>query len=371
MIIRALFLFFCTAVQVLSAATIYVDNSVSKAGDGSKERPFNTLVDAQKASLPGDVIYVNVGDGTSRGMDRGFVLKDKQSLIGVGEPVISNGAGYGITLANHNSVTGLHIDSSGNWGIYGRQVNDVTLTDNRISHPLSGGGVGIFNGSGAIEIANIKMDGDPTSSGIRVENRGTAAATVTIKESAINNFHTGIVLFAYESSSIISKIIGNEISNTKLAGMDIDAFDRSVSDTVIDNNRIHNHAQNGIIAFSGADTINPSDAVLHTVITRNKISECSKEGIVVATGNKGRQVAIITDNQLSKNGGVAGIVVETSQSKQLGDMICLRLQNNVSTNGFTIINFPGNSFLLEPVQHNTGMFRPVGTITPVAAGTCP
>lgn len=63
---------------------IYVDNSAVTNGDGSLEKPYNTLSDAQADLRDYDVVYVYHGDGTSSGMNDGFVI-DKSNVLFLGE----------------------------------------------------------------------------------------------------------------------------------------------------------------------------------------------------------------------------------------------------------------------------------------------
>lgn len=58
----------------------FVDNT--SHSDGTFESPFHSLLDAQNASSPGDIIYVLAGDGTTAGMDQGIRLKAHQKLWG-------------------------------------------------------------------------------------------------------------------------------------------------------------------------------------------------------------------------------------------------------------------------------------------------
>jgi hypothetical protein len=62
---------------------LFVSNAAT-AGDGSFEKPFSSLKEAESHSEPGDVIYVFPGDGTPRHMDEGIVLKGEQVLASSG-----------------------------------------------------------------------------------------------------------------------------------------------------------------------------------------------------------------------------------------------------------------------------------------------
>ncbi len=63
---------------------LFVNNTASFGGDGTFEKPFTSLKEAEANSVSGDVIYVFPGDGTPRHMDEGIVLKKKQVLASSG-----------------------------------------------------------------------------------------------------------------------------------------------------------------------------------------------------------------------------------------------------------------------------------------------
>lgn len=69
---------------------IFVNNRAGFGGDGTFERPFNSLKEAEASSKPGDVIYVYPGDGTPRYMNEGIILKEDQILASSGSPLEVN-----------------------------------------------------------------------------------------------------------------------------------------------------------------------------------------------------------------------------------------------------------------------------------------
>lgn len=71
----------------------YVNNS-SNNGDGSFEQPFSSLKEAESASDADDIIYVYRGDGTSKGQDKGIILKEGQQLFGNGVDFVLGGKVY-------------------------------------------------------------------------------------------------------------------------------------------------------------------------------------------------------------------------------------------------------------------------------------
>jgi trimeric autotransporter adhesin len=352
--------------------TLFVNNTNPMSGDGSLGNPYNTLAGAQAASIAGDVIFVFAGDGTSLGMNTGFILKDNQSLIGSGLPLITNPSGNGIELANNNEVSGLHIDSTGAWAIHGAGINKTLLSNNIITNPLTQGGIGLFSCIHSLKITNSTIqNGDVNSFGIYIENRLGTISSVDVTANVISNFLEDIAIFAFDTSSITSTVSFNDTSQTSSVGIDVDAFDQGSSKTTIQNNTVHNNTFNGIITFTGTTSESvPSSAFLQSTIKDNIITNNLQEGLVVATGNRGKQAAFVTGNTLSGNGGVAGMLAETSLTSTPGDVICLRLKNNTSTTGFSLINFAGDTFNLEPATGNVGTITTTGTITPVASGFC-
>ena len=54
---------------------VHVDNTASGTETGDFESPFNTLAEAEAASIEDDIIFVNDGDGSTTGYDTGFVIE--------------------------------------------------------------------------------------------------------------------------------------------------------------------------------------------------------------------------------------------------------------------------------------------------------
>ncbi|HUD01981.1 MAG TPA: inverse autotransporter beta domain-containing protein, partial [Rhabdochlamydiaceae bacterium] len=61
---------------------LFVNNT--SHSNGTFESPFSTLLTAQNASVPNDVIYVFPGDGTVTGMNAGITLQNSQKFFGSG-----------------------------------------------------------------------------------------------------------------------------------------------------------------------------------------------------------------------------------------------------------------------------------------------
>ena len=105
----------------LAYNVIHVDNTVGAGGLGSFESPFDSLAAAEAASGTDDIIFVNVGDGTSTNYNTGIALKAGQFLLGDGVEHLVPMAGGGLFRLS-NTVNGVRPEISG-------PVNAVTLAD--------------------------------------------------------------------------------------------------------------------------------------------------------------------------------------------------------------------------------------------------
>ena len=127
------------------------------------------LLTAESASQANDIIYVYPGDLTSTGLSSGITLKNGQQLLGAtfnqslmttlglitlpaqaagsNAPLLTNGAGAVVTLANNNVVSGLYIQNTAGAGILASGSNNATLTQNYIQ--------GINSTYNGIELDNV------------------------------------------------------------------------------------------------------------------------------------------------------------------------------------------------------------------------
>jgi hypothetical protein len=95
----------------LPYVVLHVDNTVTEIGDGSFEKRYGSLLEAENASQTDDIIFVWEGDGATTNMDAGIVLKDRQFLLGDGvEHLIPVPGGTLLapeTMALSNNVDGI------------------------------------------------------------------------------------------------------------------------------------------------------------------------------------------------------------------------------------------------------------------------
>ena len=207
--------------------TVWFVNNLSHSL-GTFESPFPTLVAAQNASGPNDIIYVYPGDGTDHGMDAGIVLQNGQQLLGAGIdqmvsttkgifrlpaqasglPIISNvndpSGGLGVQLvAGNNVVAGFNLqDKIGN-GIGSFFTGGVTIMGgsnyviqyNIISTLNFGDGISIFGGGNNTVIQNnliLGTDSGAADFGIYIAPSSSLAPPIGGAFAIINNTFAGI-----------------------------------------------------------------------------------------------------------------------------------------------------------------------------------
>ncbi len=159
----------------------FVDNTSSS--DGTFESPFPTLLQAQNASSPNQIIYVYPGDGTSKGMNAGITLQNGQLFFGVGvehsipttvgtitipimassAPSITNLAGNVVSLANNNTVSGFTITAMTNAsnGISGNGISNFNADSNTFlsASGKTTNGISLVNPSGQVLVNNSVFSG--------------------------------------------------------------------------------------------------------------------------------------------------------------------------------------------------------------------
>lgn len=154
---------------------LFVENTAAAGGDGTAQRPYNTLAAAQGVATAYDTIYVLPGDGTTAGMANGIALAHNgQRLIGAGTaltlrtagtsmpqtldgrilrtaataPVITNATGHGITItASDIELAGLRIDNAAGDGVHIASTAAAATALNTRLHELTvqnSGGHGIY-----------------------------------------------------------------------------------------------------------------------------------------------------------------------------------------------------------------------------------
>ena len=183
----------------------YVDNSESGAGSGQGNTPFSTLAAAAAAAGPGDIIFLYQGDGPYSGGVRlqagqdldgqpnGLTVDGYSLLAPVGSaPVITDGAGDGIDLAQGSDVEGVDVAGASGNGIAALDVDDATVgTSTPVAVSGAGGdGIHVSGGSGTLDFGTTSVAG---SAGHSVLVTGRSGGTVLLG-GAVTGHGGGIAL---------------------------------------------------------------------------------------------------------------------------------------------------------------------------------
>ena len=366
----------------------FVNNTSSSLG--TFESPFPTLVQAQNASGPNDIIYVFPGDGTSKGMNNGIVLKNGQKLFGSGItqtvsttvgslqipalssrlPLLTNilAPGHVVLLANGNEVAGLECRAtvSGSLLINATGYNNGGyIHDNFLSGTVDHRAIGIV-GNGTFFIQNNtcidNFLGNPFEA-IRIDVDTGAFVQAFITNNRVTGYQFSIGVNANFGSSGEFEISNNVLNKTETnfsAGIYVGGGGGNSIKARVLNNRLTMLSELGIWVENGGKNICVD-------IQNNVIKTADGNGIQIDSSLGGQVFATLNNNQFLDLGSAFVGVKATAGANTT---VCLNLSNNTAINGYNLTNNPNGKFYLGPFVNNVGPLTQTGTITPVSANTC-
>lgn len=274
----------------LAFNVIHVNNTADGAlGNGTAENPFSNLADAEANSGFADVIVVDVGDGTSTGLDTGIVLQDYQRLFGSGGdillglddgtffelpgaadgPTLSNAGGINvITLADSNTIQNINVDGAGAVnGIGGDGFNNTTIIDVNVAG-ADGNGAAVTNFTGDLLIDQSSFSGN-TLDGLSIVGVSDPNSTITLSNSTFDDNGTdGIQISQVQTPTI--NLTSNTTSNNGSDGLRIDQQVGSIAGVDIDiiGHTTIGNTGNGIIIEDGDGDLN----IVDTIATDNALA---------------------------------------------------------------------------------------------------
>jgi len=363
----------------------FVDNTSHSLG--TYESPFPTLVAAQTASGPNDIIYVFPGDGTTTGMDAGITLKDRQQLFGSGiaqlipttkgeitipahssgRPLITNLSGNVVTLANGNQVAGLGVlvSQAGATGIIGLGIHDTSICNNAVQGSLDHSGI-LIEGEGVVEIchnqlASLANTPSLTAIHVRVVNNTSMIANMSNNQTFGYRMAMSFGPLNNPSAATGTAIIqGNNIAHFSQSGIFYPTGLLNSTVQILDNTIFNDVGIQGIlVSVNNA----PSDGTV--IIGNNQIvttsSSANTEGIrtEINIGTGDRLVAIITQNSVVTGPGLgsAGISLFSDNN----DSICASLTGNQvtptaasGTNDFKMSTNGSGTINIQNIADNIG-----------------
>jgi len=275
----------CT-VEVTVANTIwFIDNEAGGGGNGTLAAPYDSLAAYATPALDdaGDIVFIDEGDSTSVDYDTGITLKNNQLLIGQGvdlatasgvtlppfsdplpgvasNPILSNSAGDGVTLADANLVTGLDVDNATGAAITGTGTAGSTIT--QVGIDASGGQGLIFTGAtGAIDV-NGAVVTNGTSHGIDISG-GSASFDFDAGCSVTNPAGAAVRIDGGTSSVVFNGSL-SQANNAALVSISNHSTGLVTFQTgalgATNGTGLQFSNANGGYSFNGATTLNGGDA---------------------------------------------------------------------------------------------------------------
>jgi len=349
----------------LPQEVLIVDNTAAAGGDGSAEKPFNTLASAEAAASAHTILYMRRGNGNITNQDQGILLnKTGQQLIGSGtdfvyepnkyktkngkqissniitpatEPAVItniNAGGDGIHVradditiggikivaANDDGIT---VNNAQNFTLYDTEILnsgndglDIFIDDNR-SHDVSinnlqtssSGDKGIeltvYNSSSLNYTQRNSISSNNGDQGISLSYSDNSTGNALVDSSTLkNNNNNNIQVYTHDNTKVNWTIKNNIIDGTNLYfGILVrSSGDSSVDSAIIKNNHITNSKLDGIVLdLSGSNT----STINNAVITENKINNNRRDGISLGAyrGSGGILNALIESNDIQNNDG--------------------------------------------------------------------
>lgn len=319
--------------------------------------------------MPGDVIFVYHGDGTTRGQNQGLRLKAGQRLIGEGSgldipeapeipagepPVISNRHGDGLILADGVFVSGVVIRKPEGAGVSGREIGPVRIQDVRV---VGAGGDGIL-------VENVE---DVSLTRVQVEAaadggvRAVSIGGLEVLSCTFTKLGSGAIqIFAAGDGDASLKILDCTISDSFGAGVLVAQRDRSVLEIDITGNEIRSCA-GGIVLKTDDHSSLHGRAATNTIIDQssargievrqdessqidlrlegNTVADTGYDGIFVEGRDDGAVRVFAIANTVSQAGRVGGCPGEAATDAGHGirirargtSHVCVELENNDSS----------------------------------------
>jgi Bacterial Ig domain len=232
----------------------YVRNNADAGGLGCSGDPFDTLGEAENASLADDYIFVYAGDGTTTGHSAGIALKNGQHLIGQ-----HVGLSLPVDLNDNGAPTHLVAAAPGS-----RPVLDDTV---------AGGAQGV-SATDAIpaEIVGLSLGGNVNGIDWTTNAAFAGSGTFTIRDNVIrsaanegvdiNLAGTGALNLAFHDNALAASGTALDIQRTGTGTLTITAFDDNVvggdsaaSGLVVSGARFDAVPGGGVDLVSGGTTV--------------------------------------------------------------------------------------------------------------------
>lgn len=307
----------------------FVDNT--SHSKGTFESPFSTLLAAQVASRPNNVIYVFPGNGTTSNMNQGIILQDNQRLWGSGiaqslpttlgmiyipaqtskNPQMTNTSGNGVTLASnsYNEINGLIIRGANGDGIIGNNMTGLNLLNTSVFGSTNIG-IALTQTSGPSLLTFTKVNSSNNGSdGLNIQSQNAADVTLAISQgtfiaNGVSQTASGVLLASTDTSRISGTFQNSNFQNNPSAGMHLTSSSTTLLPISLNlyNNLFANNQLNGIHG-----DFSPGTATANVTLSKNIFSGHSNAGNRTANAacwlsfNGDNSSLTATNNEFSNN----------------------------------------------------------------------
>lgn len=337
------------ATPVVNAATgtqqriLHLDNMAAPGGDGSSERPFNTLAAAQAAIQDNDILYIRQGTQSTNGQNTGLTInKNGVSVIGSGSALVLDGAKLG--TANGLLPSSLVLIPAGappsitNTGGTGIAVNgdNISIKGLIVDDP-SGVGITATNRTGlTVEDVTVFSAG---SQGLRADYTAPGDYSLNINRSVFHA-NNGSAIFVNNTAGTVSATIENNlIRQNTFSGVYTfnDGASTRMTATIRNNNSYAN--QRGFYSL----TQNNANATI--AITGNSATTNTMEGYFFESFSSGTRVNVTADQNISSSNLDRGNLVWAKTGSRIDYTSSNGINNNNGSNGLWIEANGNNSFV--------------------------
>lgn len=352
---------------------VFVNNTSSSAG--TYESPYPTLLSAQNHLPSADVIYVFPGDGTSKGMNDGITLKNRQMLLGASVPHpisttrgvivipsqafnlprITNTIGTVVTLANNNTVSGFYItvdapsmDMVDNSGIAGTGISHLFVDQNTlVTSIVDTSGLYLVNPLGTIIVKNSTFHGfsgdvfEKSGNGIYVESGiGSVLDSLNILKNSFTDIsHTGQL---YSGNGFFLLLDGGtldnlNISNNKFSDINGYGIGAYLNSGTLTNINIFENTMN-TISIRGISGVFGGATVANVTVTDNtfkNINEIDAAGVHFFLGGGSLNHLTVSNNTFNISAPSGNCIFYDSQSFTFNVNADISNNTFIGTSGIT------------------------------------
>jgi len=280
----------------------FVDNSVATSGNGTPNRPFKTLAEAEAAVGADNTIVVRQGDGTTANMDGGITIdKDNVRLLGTGikirtregvrietangAPSITNTSGDAVyVMADGVEVAGFYIDAPAADGVFVFNYTDANIHDNEI----------VGAGNNGINLAYTNADN----------------FTATVSDNILTaNDRKGIYVRSYNGADVVMRVEDNIANSNVQEGIRYETAGTGASLNVTSPRNTTN--DNGSTAGLFGVAAGSSD--LTVLVNRHEANENDAHGIFFQLGGSGTHDIDVRNSNVDLN-DQKGVSVDVQDS---------------------------------------------------------